>query len=103
MRRAIVITILGISHSQAVKLQSQGFFDNLAGVAQMGAAMSGNEQAMQMVNGISQAGTQMQNGNIGAGLTAGLGTMGGVIPGEAGNVVGMVSDNVGAGTDAFIA
>ena len=45
----------------------------------------------------------MQNGNIGAGLTTGLGTMGGVLPGEAGQVVNMVSDNAGAGVDAFIA
>ena len=49
MRRAIVITLLGISakHAEAVKLkvETEGWFDNLAGAAQMAAALSGNEQA----------------------------------------------------------
>ena len=107
MRRAIVITLLGISakHAEAVKLkaETQGWFDNLAGAAQMAAAMSGNEQAASVVGGISQAGTAMQDGNIGSGLTTGLGTMGGVLPGGAGNAVTMLSDNAGAGVDAFIA
>ena len=69
----------------------------------MAAAMSGNEQAASVVGGISQAGTAMQDGNIGSGLTTGLGTMGGVLPGGAGNAVTMLSDNAGAGVDAFIA
>ena len=85
MRKAIVITLLGMTakHAEAVKLgtETQGWFDNLAGAAQMGAALAGNEKAANMIGGIGQAASNMQGGDIGGGLTAGLSSVGGVLPG----------------------
>jgi len=56
-----------------------------------------------MIGGIGQAASNVQGGDIGGGLTAGLSSVGGVLPGQAGSAVTMMSDNAGAGVQGFIA
>ena len=64
--------------------------------------MTGNEDVMNVTNGLAGAATQMNGGNYGAGVTGALGSMRGVIPGQAGTVITDLSQNTGAAVGAAV-
>ena len=103
MRHNFVISLAAIScESYAIKLGSEGFFDNLVQGAGAIASMTGNEDIINATNGIGNAATQMKDGNFEAGMTGALGSMGGVIPGQGGEVLTDLSTGVGSAVGSAV-
>merc|ERR1712242_463408 len=88
MRTNFFIAIAAIAcESNAVRLQTQGFFDNIVQGVQAAGALTGIDVVANVTNGLGNAATMINSGNIGAGMTGALGSIGGVIPGQAGTVI----------------
>ena len=103
MRKNFFITLAAIAcESYAIRLKAEGLFDSIVNGAGAVAAISGNEDVMNVTNGIGSAATSINDGNYGAGVTGALGSMGGVIPGQAGSVINDLSASTGGVVDGAV-
>ena len=105
MRTNFIITLAAIaceSHAVRLRAGTGGLFDSIVGGVQAAAAMTGNEDVMNVTNGLGGAATQMYGGDYGTGVTGALGSMGGVIPGQAGTVINDLSQGTGAAVGSAV-